>query len=83
MSKKQNNLMRLLSYRIPSKITTAVVYQDNSIYYHCPRCNAIIDRDFDAFCVACGQYLDWNSYEDVRITDCFSGSIPNKKRPTE
>lgn len=83
MSKKQNILKRLLSYRIPSKITTAVVYQDNSIYYHCPRCGTPIEREFQAFCVKCGQHLNWNNYEEAIITSCFSGHDSMKKRPTK
>ncbi len=38
-----------------------------SLFPVCPACNLSFDRDFQTFCVHCGQRLDWSRYGDAHI----------------
>lgn len=46
-------------FRTPILVISARVYRDGNIFYDCPRCNAAIDYDYQAFCHNCGQALRW------------------------
>lgn len=61
----------MLTYRIPMRVEDAVViprWPRGDIYYRCPRCQRLLDREFLAYCSACGQCLDWHSYRNVKRT---------------
>ncbi len=59
-----------LSYRVPMKVSVMKLFwpfQGRNGYYVCPKCSALLDREFMAFCGRCGQRLDWSAYKKVRI----------------
>ena len=61
----------ILSYRIPMNVTDAMVFPrwpQDDIYYRCPRCQKLLDREFMAYCDYCGQCLDWSSCKTVSRT---------------
>lgn len=61
----------LLSYRMPMKVKDATIFPRfplDDIYYHCPRCQRLLDREFMAYCDCCGQCLDWRDYRKARRT---------------
>lgn len=61
----------MLTYRIPMRVETAVIlprWPRDDIYYHCPRCQSMLDREFLAYCSSCGQCLDWHSYRKAKRT---------------
>ena len=61
----------MLSYRIPMKVTDVMVFPRwpvNDIYYRCPRCQKLLDREFMAYCDSCGQCLDWRDYKKAKRT---------------
>ena len=61
----------MLTYRIPMRVETAVIlprWPRDDIYYHCPRCQSFLEREFLAYCSSCGQCLDWHSYRKSKRT---------------
>lgn len=61
----------VLTYRIPMQVEDAVIrsyWRQDDIYYRCPRCQRILEREFLAFCPSCGQCLDWQSYRKAKRT---------------
>ena len=61
----------MLSYRLPMKVKDAIIlprYPHNHIYYRCPRCQHILERDFVAYCCNCGQCIDWQGYWKAKQT---------------
>ena len=61
----------MLTYRIPMRVETAVIlpnWPHDNIYYRCPRCQRILEREFLAYCPSCGQCLDWQNYRKVKRT---------------
>ena len=63
----------LLSYRVPMMVRDTILFRhfpNPDIYYHCPRCQRLLDREFMADCDCCGQCLDWRDYRKARRTHC-------------
>ena len=61
----------LLSYRMPMMVRDAMLFPhfpNPDIYYHCPRCQKLLDREFMSYCDCCGQCLDWRDYRKARRT---------------
>lgn len=61
----------LMTYRVPMMVQDVMVFHrfpGSDIYYRCPRCQALLDREFMAYCSRCGQYLDWCDYRKARRT---------------
>jgi len=63
-------LFRLMvTYRVPMKVKTAVVFgrwPEDDIYYRCPRCQKMLEREFMSYCSSCGQCLDWSEYKKAK-----------------
>lgn len=60
-------LILLHSYREPMAISRLMRLQDGSGYYLCPRCSALLERDFVNFCSSCGQALGWKHYRRSQV----------------
>lgn len=61
----------MLTYRIPMKVEDAMIFTRwplDDIYYHCPRCQELLEREFMTYCSRCGQCLDWSSYKKAKRT---------------
>ena len=61
----------MLSYRMPMLVTDAIIFRRwprNNLYYCCPRCQRILERDFMTYCAGCGQCLDWRDYRKAKRT---------------
>ena len=61
----------MLTYRIPMRVETAVIlpkWPQDDIYYQCPRCQRLLEREFLSYCSSCGQCLDWHSYRKAKRT---------------
>ena len=59
----------MLTYRIPMRVKNAVIFSrwpKDAIYYRCPRCQRILEREFSTYCSSCGQCLDWRSYRNTQ-----------------
>ena len=59
----------LMTYRAPMMVQDAMVFRhfsENHLYYRCPRCQKLLERDFMAYCDSCGQCLDWCNYKKAR-----------------
>ena len=52
------------SYRTKMNITNLHIHQ-NAAYPICPRCGAILERDYLKYCNECGQCLGWENYDSV------------------
>ncbi len=53
------------SYRIAMPIvefTNLNTFNEPVEFPLCPKCNAFIDRDYQAFCAECGQRLNWDNF---------------------
>jgi hypothetical protein len=63
-----------ISYRVP-RLTTHFIRNENcglygiSDYMLCPTCECVIERDYQAFCDACGQKLKWGSWKKVVLKE--------------
>ena len=61
----------MLAYHVPMKVTKAVIFlrwpKDN-IFYRCPRCQQLLEREWMAYCSRCGQCLDWHSSRRTKRT---------------
>ena len=52
----------LMTYRTPMMVQDAMVFRrfpEDDIFYRCPRCQVLLEREFMAYCSRCGQCLDW------------------------
>ena len=61
----------MLTYRIPMRVETAVIlphWPHDNLYYRCPRCQRLLEREFLSYCSSCGQCLDWQSYRKAKRT---------------
>ena len=50
-------------------LKTAVIFErwpEDEIYYRCPRCQQLLEREFIGYCSSCGQCLDWREYRKAR-----------------
>ena len=65
-------LFRLLvTYRTPMMVNKAIVFRrglSDDIYYRCPRCQELLEREFMGYCSNCGQCLDWSNYRKAKRT---------------
>ena len=53
------------TYRIPKSVTKIRIYRDKSAYAVCPRCNSIMEREYQLYCSHCGQHLEWSRFEEA------------------
>ena len=61
----------MLTYRVPMQVKDAVIFprwSQDDIYYRCPRCQKLLEREFMAYCSRCGQCLDWHGYRKAKRT---------------
>ena len=61
----------LITYRVPMMIQDAIVFRrhlKNTVYYRCPRCQQLLEREFMAYCCRCGQSLNWRDYKKAKRT---------------
>ena len=59
----------MMTYRIPMMVKNAIVFEswtDDEIYYCCPRCQNLLEREFMGYCSSCGQCLDWSKYRNAK-----------------
>ena len=63
----RKNIAKQISYRIPLLVTQIVVYQNKQAFPVCPKCKMPIEREYQSYCDRCGQYLNWNNYNDAEI----------------
>ena len=61
----------MLSYRVPMRVKDAILLPrrpHDYIFYYCPRCQHLLERDFVAYCCSCGQCIDWHGYQKAKLT---------------
>ena len=61
----------LITYRVPMMVQDAIVFHrhpEDLVYYRCPRCQQLLDREFMAYCSGCGQSLNWRDYKKAKQT---------------
>ncbi|MCD8126177.1 MAG: hypothetical protein LUD82_01480 [Clostridiales bacterium] len=61
-SKAAHLIAEQLRYRLPMTVRDTICYGDcrrMEEYCVCPRCGAVLEREFMAYCTGCGQKLDW------------------------
>ena len=61
----------LMTYRVPMMVKDMVAFYhfpEDDVYYRCPRCQQLLEREFMAYCDRCGQCLDWSEYRKARRT---------------
>ena len=59
----------LMTYRTPMMVQDAMVFNrfpEDDIFYRCPRCQVLLEREFMAYCSRCGQCLDWRDCRKAR-----------------
>ena len=59
----------MMTYRVPMMVKNAVGFKrwpEDEIYYRCPRCQKLLEREFMSYCSSCGQCLDWSEYRKAR-----------------
>lgn len=61
----------MMTYRIPMMVKNAMIFEswsNDEIYYRCPRCQKLLEREFMGYCSGCGQCLDWSKYRNANRT---------------
>lgn len=58
-----------LAYRIPMKVTDAVLYADRLLFPICPHCRCTLEREYQNYCDRCGQALAWQKYYKILRKD--------------
>lgn len=59
----------MLTYRMPMMVSESLVlyhWMDCTVYYYCPRCHSLLEREFLAYCSQCGQCLNWRHYRKTK-----------------
>ena len=59
----------MMTYRVPMMVKNAIVFKrwpEDDIYYRCPRCQKLLEREFMDYCPCCGQCLDWREYRKAK-----------------
>jgi hypothetical protein len=65
------------TYRSPMPVTAVRCYPNCPqlfTYPLCPRCGLIIEREYQCFCVHCGQALDWKQFCKAIVTPALYSS---------
>lgn len=60
-----------ITYRTPMTVKDAVIlrgFPKDNLYYRCPRCQGILEREFLSYCPRCGQCLNWDNYRKCTRT---------------
>lgn len=58
------------SFQLPMRVTHFRQRYDSgktTSYPVCPRCGKVIDREYQCFCVCCGQALDWSALKHAKV----------------
>lgn len=61
----------VVTYRAPMTVKEAVIFHhllQDSLYYYCPRCQRMLEREFLSYCSGCGQCLNWDQYRKCKRT---------------
>lgn len=56
------NIKQGFIFRTPMRVTALYLLRDKFGYPICPRCGSPLDREYQAYCDRCGQYLSWERY---------------------
>ena len=55
-------------YKEPLPVQEYISRFNNDIFALCPRCNNVLEREFQNFCSSCGQRLFWYSdFKRIKI----------------
>lgn len=54
-------------YRLPMQVRERMVFLNGDSYPICPRCDALVDREYLRFCDQCGQRLGWEFFDFAQI----------------
>lgn len=61
----------VVTYRAPMTVKEAVIFHNlphDILYYYCPRCQRLLEREFLSYCSGCGQCLSWEHYQKCKRT---------------
>ena len=59
----------MITYRIPMAVNGVFVlrhFPEDHVYYRCPRCQQLLEREYVAYCSRCGQCLEWHSKRNIK-----------------
>lgn len=59
----------MITYRIPMAVNGVFVlrhFPKDQVYYRCPRCQQLLEREYVAYCSRCGQCLEWHSNRNIK-----------------
>ena len=54
----------------PMRVDTVYCQRKDNVYSYipvCPRCNSLLDNDWQSYCDTCGQKLSWKRYIDSKV----------------
>lgn len=57
-------------HQIPMFVTHVRCFRESTgiaMYPICPRCSSTIEREYQQFCIRCGQSLDWSNIKKASI----------------
>lgn len=52
----------MITYRLPMAVNDTLVVRHvlkENVYYRCPRCQQLLERELVSYCSRCGQCLEW------------------------
>ena len=56
-----------LGYRRPMQVRELARYRSGGTFPVCPKCGAVIEREYQKHCDSCGQRLGWQELRRARV----------------
>lgn len=65
--KKAESIDEKLIYRDPMVVAEIMVWKNGYAFPICPRCDGLINREYQSFCDQCGQMLKWKEFLRAKV----------------
>lgn len=59
---RKSNINSAIYFRKPIYVMNNVIFYGKYSFPICPKCGAILDREYQRYCDRCGQALNWEKY---------------------
>ena len=55
------------SMRVRVRVREVYSFKCGAEFPRCPRCGTTMEREYQRFCDRCGQRLNWNGFEEIKV----------------
>ena len=53
--------------RVRVRVREVYSFKCGAEFPRCPRCGTTMEREYQRFCDRCGQRLNWNGFEEIKV----------------